>query len=93
MIYSQIKLLGDRSAIESIDPLSPPLSKRDNRMSIQVVTNKTMKCFRVVSFIHNIILRFPRAMTLFQEKWCMLDVMDRTPGQLEPSNDLTSRVH
>ena len=78
--------------IESGNPFPFSVSDCDKRLRVQVIPDRSVNIFRVISFIEDVDLRFSRSVTLNEEFFRMRDIMDRLLGDLEPGNGLSISI-
>jgi hypothetical protein len=88
MILGLVKRSGEFSSISTEDPFSFSGSDRDERISVQIITDKSVNIFRIISFIEDVDIGFSCSMTLNEEFFRVRNIMDRLLGDLEPGDDL-----
>jgi hypothetical protein len=84
---------GEFSTIDAEYPFSFSVSDRDKRISVQIISNRSVNVFGIISFIDDIGFRFSRFVTLKEEFFCMRDIMDRLLRDLEPGEDLSISIN
>jgi len=60
---------------------------------VESIPDQFMNLFRVISFIHDIEVRMPDSVTLFQEFFGVRDIMDRMPGYLQAGDNLSISIN
>jgi hypothetical protein len=93
MIPGLVERSGEFSTIDAEYPFSFSVSDRDNRISVQIISNQSVNIFGIISFIDDIGFRFSRFVTLKEEFFCMRDIMDRLLRDLEPGDDLSISIN
>jgi hypothetical protein len=63
-------------------------SDQDKRVSVQVVTDKSVNIFRIVSVIEDVSLRFSRSVILNEMFFGLRDIVNWLQGDLEPASAL-----
>jgi hypothetical protein len=92
MVPDFVERPGKFSSINTIDAFSFSSSDRDNRVSIQVISDQSVNIFRIVSFIEDVSIRLSRFVTLNEEFFRMRDIMNRLLRDLEPGDDLSVSI-
>jgi hypothetical protein len=93
MILFLIECLSESSSIVSGDPFPFTVSDRDKGIGIERVMDQFMDFFGVVSLVHDIELRMPDTVTLFQEFFGMRNIMDRILGDLQSGDNLSIGIN
>ena len=74
-------------------PFSFSFSDRDQRRGVENIPNQFMDMFRIKRFVHEIKVGFPCSVALFEEGFCMTDIMDRLLRDFETGNYQIISIH
>ena len=77
--------------IESGNPFPFSGSHWDKWIKVQVIPDKSVNIFRIVSFVENVGVRFSGSVTLNKDFLGVGNIVDRLLRDLEPGNDL--KIH
>ena len=92
MILNRVEQQHHSPSIISGDSLSFSIPDRYKRTWFQGIPDQSVDLFRIVPFVHDIEVKLFSSVTLFQEFFCVRDIVNRGLGDLQSGDNLSRSI-